>query len=242
MVHTAQDYSTKYKMTTIFSGIDVYELAARLGAPNMHNRSGNVVFFDTFDASVLHWEDITGPGGGNISLSTDYALFGESSMRLATTGIANNYAEAARYIQMPSLGKIGVELSTTIEPSLSYIQLECYAYTGTHSYRFGWKYLEATNTLQVGDSTNGWNTIDNDFNPPNIDGLFHTIKLVVDLANNVIDYIIYSKYKVDCSAYSCQKTAIGTGPHIIFNLTAKTREADPADCYIDNFIVTQNET
>ena len=73
MAHTLPPWTSKYKLTEVFSGIDVNELAVRLGSPVNLDRRGNIVFIDDVEHALRKWEVSTTGDRGSCNVNANYS-------------------------------------------------------------------------------------------------------------------------------------------------------------------------
>ncbi len=111
MTHTLPDYTTKYKMTNIFSNIDTAELAVRLGSGVIYDRRGNVVDYDDFEHGSLKWDNDFTAHAGTVAVSTDTARSGGKSLKIVTANAVADRMNIYRYVTPTFNTNIGMELS-----------------------------------------------------------------------------------------------------------------------------------
>ncbi len=148
MAHTLADYTTNYKLATIFATIDVGELAARLWSPSYYSRSGNVSFMDTFSKAALLWNPSWSAGGANPTLSTERVYMDSTSCKMVTTAGANDYVYMERRIPMPVDSRIGIEFTLFPTSTLWETTLGCEIYRNGLKHLVLFRYVQSQNAIQ----------------------------------------------------------------------------------------------
>ena len=241
MQHTAPDYSTKYKMATIFGQIDSGELAARLGSINTFDRRGNVVFMDAFEDGFLNWSKLVDGTGAAVNLSTFTAKTGSTSVKCRTGNSTGDYAGIRKFIPYPVLSPIGCELSFQNTTAITYWELILGLYDGTH-FTSARLYIDPINSrIRIFVPVTGYVDVITDIDLHIAANMFHTIKIVGDFSTGKYVRAIVNNYSVDLSAHTLRSEDDPTGSHIMIEFQGYTNIDASRDYYIDSVIVTQNE-
>lgn len=241
MAHTLPDYTTKYKLATIFGQIDNAELAARLGSILTFDRRGNVIWFDDFERIALMWEEALAGVGAAAAISTEWARSKSTSCKL-TAGIgAAGLSKIFKYFQYAILSNFGAEISFTSNDSITYFFIDLSCFTGTVGRLGAVFYYPATTTLKYMDSTGAEITLTTSLSLNATNKVFNTIKLVIDPLNNEYKRIILNDFVFDMSGIALRSWATGTTNGLRVQCTNKSLDAANQSIYVDDFILTQNE-
>lgn len=232
----------------VYSSSDTGELAARLGSPVTFDRRGNVVWFDSFENGFNKWRIPPG-SSGTVALSDARAYFGARSCKFTTAAVAGSYTAMTSYIHLPSLSKIGSAFILTPPdhggvPNPDY---ELEFSIGFSDRAFSLRYLSYSpdnNRYQLAlYTTGGWTnayTITGDGLFNLFSYLFHTVKLVFDLATNKYERLIIDNMEYDISNY--EAGVVPAAAPILYNtLLIRPVQAIAFTSYLDTAIVTQNE-
>jgi len=241
MAHTLPDYSTKYKMATIFGQIDTGELAARLGSPDTFDRRGNVVFMDDFEATVLHWGVFLVGAGSSVVLSTADVYRNSQSCKLHTDINLNDLAEIRRSFALPVNSKIGMEFSVSGDFTNTNLEFWHSIYTGARLYVAKIRYHYTTKTLSYADSGDIFQPLSTTQGIGDASFFYSTFKLVIDYDTHKYVRLIVDKDTYDLSTYDLQWAANATTPRMHTIIQLKNTAAAARTAYIDDVILTQNE-
>lgn len=233
------DFGAQAPRTTVGGLSDMGELAARLDSPVTFDRRGDVIWLDNFEGTEGMWE-LFGVGGDNAQeLSGDTARSGMCSLKLTTGNTTGNTARMIGYLPYPVLSKIGIEISFTMNGSLSQYLWRYRLYDGTNYYQAQLRYNSTTKVWDI-DDNGTWRTIRTEGLLSTL-YLFNTVKMVIDFVANKYVRLILNESEYDISAYSLVETASGTASHIRARIEITTGVNFNHSAYFDDFIVTQNE-
>ena len=241
MVHTLPPWSTKYKMIKVFAGLDLSELAVRLGSSVVFDRRGNVVFLEDFEGGTLFWA-VSGAGTGHSeALSTTWGKTGSKSCALTAGEGAMGQARIYREFYIPIVGKIGIESSFTVDADTDYIQLEFYHYNGS-GYKAGAIRYDVANTkIQYDSSAHSWTDLITSYELNTTTKQFNTWKMVLDLENAEYERILINDREVDMDGLGLYDTETGGTEHLRVSIRHDSADAAAKTIYIDNVILTINE-
>ena len=241
MVHTLPDYTTKYKMTTVFGSIDVYEAAARLKSPVIWDRRGNVRFLEDFSGAVISWYTQATGTGGEVTLDAAHYLSAGQSVKLKTGTGENNIANIQRGFPYPIEEKVGFEMSFTIHGGSKQTMIYVSTNSGTTVRRFGINYNKLDEKLEYFASNATWKTLDTDVKTYEQEWLFHRMKIVVDLQTNKYIRGIFDNKLYNMEAYSIYTGSSSSSPHMLVQIQNRNGSSLASTIYVDNFIYTVNE-
>lgn len=241
MSHTLPDYTTKYRMATVFGQIDNSELAARIGSVNTFDRRGNVVFIDDFEGSTLFWESATSGTDADVSIVADRGKLGSQSCKLTAGDGATGQAYIYRLLGAQVLGKLGIESSFTIDSDTTRVDLELRYYDGINYHSGMVRYVKASDKFQIWDTTLGYVDVLTSYSLDFLNTAFHTMKLVIDIDTKKYVRLLVNNQSIDLSAYTLKEYADATKTSIRFGIYHVSAEASAAPIWVDNIIITQNE-
>jgi len=241
MVHTLPDYTTKYKMATIFGQIDTGELAARLGSIDTFDRRGNVVWMDDFEGPILKWDVIAVGTGAAVVLDTTYVKNGSQSVKLTTGDAVGNYAEISRSLSLPVETRLGLEASFTSTDHLSYYYFSLAIYDGSLEHIARITYKPPTDILEARDSPTTSKTIASALKLYPLEGLFNTIKFVIDYSTKKYVRCILNEVEYPIPTVTYATATNYTTPYAKLIIHIVTGYNSNQSMYLDNVIFTQNE-
>jgi hypothetical protein len=241
MAHTLPDYTTKYKLATIFGQIDTGELAARLFSPISYDRRGNIVFIDTFEETTPGWKSTISGVGGTFTFVNTESYQGNYSMRLNPLNTTGSYVNGYKLIEPVPLQKIGLEFVCYMENPFTIVDFCIDVNNVNGNYETTIRYTRTGGTVKYLDSAGNYTLLTG--TKSLING-FHNwchMKLVVDFSKEEYMRALIADKTFDMTGLPIKKAAAGTSDYISIRIQS-TAEADfPAALYVDNVIITQNE-
>lgn len=240
MVHTLPPWTTKYKMVTVFGNIDDAELAARLGSIVRYDRRGKVIFYDDFEAPVIHWSDHSYYGASTYYLSSLTSDLGSQCVCFAPDAAKNSIAGIRRYFPLPPTTRLGFEVAFWH----TFAKLETWIYIsifdGTTEYLGTITYNGDDETIKI-DSSGGDTTVASGVVVPTSYHCFNHMKVVVDYSTKKFVRLIFNDTEYDISTHSMDSGGSGNDPHIRIYIRTETKSTVARLAYIDNFIMTYAE-
>jgi len=228
-------------MATIFANIDDAELAARLGSINTFDRRGNVICMDDFEGAMLKWSTNWDGLNAGVNLSTATARSGSQSCILTAGDGVNGKAEISRYMGGKILGKMGAEVSFTVNNLTTTIELDFRYFDGTYGYIARIIYDKAGKKFQY------YNYLGNpvDFitgvNLRSYINSFHTMKLIIDTNSSEYVRFLCDDFGEDLSGLSLNSYGDARTPDLYFEMKHTCANANAKSIYVDDVIITQNE-
>jgi len=241
MSHGTPDWGRTSGLKTTYPMTDLGELAARLGSPITFDRRGDVVFFDSFEDGLSQWAPTHDTHGTTVTPSGQYSRTGGFSVEVALAGNANAYASLPRRQPTPVAGKLGVEYSATALSLAGKLLIELYVYDGSVAHEFSLNYDSDADALSIRTPAGAYTTIATGVNLYSTPGLFHTLKLVVDIENDAYVRAIVDSTTYDLSAYGPRLDANSTTPHTYLAVWVYNDVAVAHTVWLDDLIFTQNE-
>ena len=241
MAHGQPDYGMYSAAQTIYGLADMGELAVRLGSPVVHDRRGDVLWFDTFENGIGSWSPQPSGYQGSVTWDGDYSRKGGFSMKLATSGAAEDVIEAWHLEHFPVLSPFGFEASFQTHVSMSTIDFAMTVETIPDYFYPVIRYDYANHKLQYKDSEGEYQDIATDLSLKDSVYVFHVMKLVFDPTTGKYVRLIVNATEYDLSGIAAQN--LGTGDEYIYQvgISLTARLAVVVISRIDYAILTQNE-
>jgi len=232
------------KRDTIFAvPLDLGELAVRLGAQVIYDRRGSVVYLEGFEHGLGSWGKATAGTLAAARLSTAQCLSSGFSVELVAGSDGERYAGLDRYLPFPAEGKVGLEVSFTLDPETAYLLFALRWYDGTNVRLWVVKYDHENGVLSCGGGDGGHTTLNSALSLRVRDNLFHTLKFVMDMEEESFVRVL-----LDALAYTPTTAAISkTADNTAASLEIVTRHYSIAapvtnpNIWIDNVVLTQEE-
>jgi len=241
MVHTLPDYTTKYRMVTVFGNIDNNELAARLGAIHNFDRRGNLVWMDDFEGTELKWDISETGAGADEYITNAESLYGDQSFYIITDDTSGNNVEMIRSLPLPVTSKLGLQVSFLSKDDKLRYDFRLHVYKTTNWYFAEIRYDDDVDKLQLRTGTSTWVDLATSLNTYKSYRNFNTLKFVIDTSTDKWVRVMFNAAEYDASAYDIWSGTHSEAPHIEVRLDVETRENATNETYIDGVIVTQNE-
>lgn len=242
MVHTLPDYSTKYKMATIFGQIDTGELAARLGSPDMFHRSGNIIFIEDFEGACTTWDPELSGAGASADLSNEFPFMGSKCYKLVAGSTVNVSSKIRRYFALPVNTRLGTEWAFTFDDNTDYIRLLNIYYDGTTQWGAVVKLSLTDATITVGHGEEGDVPIAEDLRLYTTNTIYNHLKFVVDFTTHKYVRVIFNNHVYDASDYDLEPfPAPAVEDNMFLEFKIFGNPGANGVSYADNCILTQNE-
>jgi hypothetical protein len=241
MTHTLPDYTTKYKLSKIFSSVDTNENAARLGACSTMDRRGNLIWYDDFEAPVaLKW-GVSTDAGGAAAISTTRCWMGTQSMKSSTHTDIGDQTSLGKVFCLPIERTMGIEYMFNINNGKPIVRIYVVGYTGTAYFMGQIQYDHDLQKIYYYNSASAW--IELPLADNNLTVLEHwfLMKLVIDWDKKEYVRFIFGGTEYDLSGIGMKTGANVTKKSVSVILYNIAQSAEASIVYYDNFILTQNE-
>jgi len=242
VAHGYPDYGTQGPISTVHSVQDMGELAARLKSIDTFDRRGNVIWLDDFESGIQKWRELGAGFGADFVWTTARSRNGSYSGKLITGVAIGNSGHIEHYQPYPVLSKMGLEVSFAKGDNWDDFYIRFFLYDGAflHEVQFHWE--SADNCLyylpQAGAEIQLLPAV-----PLYVsDYMFNTFKVVADFVNNEYVRFIANERTFDLAGIPHRLTGMITIPFIACVITLYTNANASAIAYIDDVIITQNET
>jgi len=225
-------------------GIDLKELAVRLGAISSYDRRGEIIFQDDFENGLVKWETETSGIGAAVALSALRAYRGAFSVKCTGGSDANKYAGIKRYITPPIMvTPLGFEITISIDANIDEGQGLFDFYMGTIVAHYGFKYSQTNSKAYVLTAAGVWTEVaDSLVIYPDLDN-FTTLKCVINPLYTELNYyrLSFGYVNIDVSAYKGYTAADVSAPRMILTGRLVSNAAVNGVGHVDSAIATQNE-
>lgn len=217
------------------------ELAIRLGFPHVFERTGNVLFYETFSHGLSDWNPTQSPIANKPLLSSKGLLNSPYSALLVSDGTAAGYSIIRKDLGYPYLTVFGLEFSFLPNTQIGQLYFGIIVFTGDTKHSI-WAYYD--------DSVYKWYILDN--TPTYKEILtydigawdhtnWHTVKIVADMVNNYYVRMAIDNEDVALTNYVPRTDNDVTPPYIYLGIDAFTLGVRAYTICVDNVILTINE-
>lgn len=222
-------------------GIGLGEVIACLSPGKRFDNRGQIFFLDSFEEGLSKGWSVAGATNGAVELSTTSCKHGGYGLKLTTGSGENEYSEYGYPLLYPIFGRVGVEVSFTVENDTEYIIIEMSLYDGSTQYIWGVRYDEDNNKIQYKPSVGDWTDLITGVALYEYPQGYHTIKMVVDLGTKkylrvLVDGWSWTTGDLDIYTHDSDTSKRYIGRILHYGASGKN-----AVSYIDNVIFTQNE-
>jgi hypothetical protein len=221
--------------------ITLAELAIRLGFPHVFERTGNVLFYETFEYGISDWFPL-GSAVENYPVLASHGLLSSPyscKLQIAVGGAA--YSQIAKTVAYPYLTSYGLELAFRPLDEFGYLQFGWQIYTGTHCYAVWCRYYDTDHYWYIYDENGIFQQIAlYPMGTADI-SVWHPVKVVVD-----VDNLRYARFSFDANdlgltGYPINVTASAVTPRLEIGISLGQVGAELSSAYVDNVILTINE-
>lgn len=234
------DYNLRVSART-YPVADLAELAVRLGSIVVFDRRGDVVYSDNMLYGTRHWDTATGGAGSSVAADNAQVFRGVKSLALTAGAAALAYAGIIGWFAYPPTTKIGAEIAFALDPDQGAFFLRLGVYTGSTYVQGAVKVDLVEGKLQYESSSGAWTDLVASLSLNANDRLFHILKLVIDLDAEEYVRCLLDSTEVDMADIACYAPASAVNPYLRVEITAQSDGSHASTCYVDCFILTQDE-
>jgi hypothetical protein len=236
-----KDFGQSGQTAIIHSVTDMGELAARLGSPNVFQRSGNVIFMTDFEHGLADLVQDPQGEGSSIDLMGDRAYSGGSSVRLIGGEDGGMRAILTKRFHTVETNQMGIESTFSMNADCEYFSVSITVRDGDNK-----KVYQLHANMTDGEfqyyNSGGTKTFLHAFDWGNDDlDHWHTMKLIVDLENKKYVRAFYNEEVFDLTDIEPHNTPTGDAPRLDFGIWTLAKPGKNGIAYADNFIITINE-
>lgn len=241
MPHGTADYGADQAVEILYKTFDMAELAVRLGALSVFHRGGNVLWWDGFEASSLHWNQATSGTGAAVALDTARAHFGSQSCKLTTGSTSGKYADISRRFPLAWTQKWGYEVAFSPDANIEELQFSVITHNGTRRRDF-LAIIDIKNSkIYIYHAAGATEDIITSIDFETQAHTWYHFKVIVDLENNTWWRLLFNDQDEDLSSYADWNVSASTDRYIQLLLLATTSAAANQSLWLDDVIVTIND-
>lgn len=220
---------------------DLAEQAVRLGSINAFDRRGTTIWMTDFENGLQGSTFGTDHANSEGIMSATRSYHGAYSIKLDPRGAAESYVEWSRVIHYLEGGRVGLEVSVSLDDSPDSVRIKLLYFDGTTQSRAELHYDHASGNWTVRTGIATWETILSGYKLQTGAAAWHPIKLIVDFDNGEYVRAQMSRRSVDISAYDLYTVGSGNLGQLSARVMAYGAVAAHAPVWADGIIVTQNE-
>lgn len=242
MPHGLPDYGPTASKTQLYAGVDMAELAARLGALPRYDRLGDVIFYEDFCSGLGAWEIETSGLLSEVAVTAERFASGGFSCRMTAGSNLFQYAGIRGRFPVPYSVMYGIEIQYTLAAAIDYYYVLADIYTGVYHLAFGIMYDRDTNLNYYYNAVAGWTAIPGAILPYYSTYNFIATKFTFNISTLRYSRLLIPPKLIDLS--SCIGFAIPDGVSRPRMECAGRIYADPATnpvSYVDSLILTAND-
>jgi hypothetical protein len=242
MVHGHPDYGLSSAKRNVYAVTDLGELAARLASIVRWDRRGDVVYMDDFEGDVLEW-DHAGQEADPITI--EHAHSGSQAVKLTTRAVLYDWAYIEKYFTYPREVRLGFEHWGILVANQDRWRLHVSIDDGvTGQYEAGFYYNPSNGQIYLYTGVPTW-TLIGTVTPLQLSSggiwAWHPSKLVLDNENWRYVQLLVGYDSFDISSYTINRGATSGSERMYVDVMVRTGATAAISCYIDDFILTQNE-
>lgn len=241
MARGAPDYSNVTAGSPLHRLDDMAELAARLGSPVTHDRTGMIVFIESFSMGLGGWESSGAGTGNDVLLANTPFRTGPFSCKLVAGDNGSGSAKLFRKFPIPVLGKYGLEFSVKIGSDTGDFLWTLAYHDGTSEHNYTMKYMVDEEEVWIKGSDGTYSVLIESLPLMFTYSPFQTIKMVVDFENDLFVRLIINEETHDISTYPAYIFTSSDSPNVRVDLQQRVTVGGNPASYVDDIILTQNE-
>ena len=228
----------------VYSVTDLGELAARLGALDVFDRRGDVVWMDDCEDAITKRWTLAGSGAGYAAgQNWYYCKNGVSAYRLVGGSDSDRYMLLSKIMaEAPAASKVGLEYSFALDSNIEYLEIGLQSFDGAERYDYLVRYTISTKILSFYNSQAEQEEIETlDFDlfegPPG----WHTWKLVIDPDEEEPLRIMLDGWEYLINDYAPASAADAGDPGLKLHIKAGSASGQNGELYVDDILFTINE-
>lgn len=241
MVRGHEDYGEGGQIAIIHPVTDLGEAVARLGSPDVFQRSGNVVFITGFENGLADMVQDPQGTGSAIDLMGDRAYSGGASVRLIGGSDGGRRAILTKRFHTVETNQMGIEVTFSLDADCEYVAISGIVRDGVNKSVYQvfanmtdgeFQYYDSTGT-KIAIAAFDWGNDDLDH--------WHTIKLIFDMVNQKYVRAYYNEEVYELTDITPYQSATADVPRLDFTAWTFSENGKNGVAYVDNFIITINE-
>lgn len=241
MAHGHKDYAEGGETKIIHAVTDLGELAVRLGSPDVFQRSGNVIFIDSFENGLTPYFSTLAGTGAAIDHMGNRSFHGGSSVRLIGGSDGGRRAELNKRFHIVELNKMGVECTFSMGANAYYVAITLNHWDGTNVRSYVIYANMDAGKFQYYDEDGNRQDLDTfDWGNDDLDH-WHTMKMICDLENNKYVRAFYNEKNFSLADIPVRTIASADVPRLDLDILVISDDGENGIAYLDSFILTINE-
>jgi len=217
------------------------ELAIRMGFPGGFDNRGDVIFADSFEeGGSKGWESLSGASAAT-GLSCNTSRFRGISLKLTAGSTLKRYASWRYYLPYPIPGKVGLQVSFTIEDNTQYFDAALLLYDGTNLHQAVIRYDHVNSKVQYLDSSNTYQDLVTGVELFGDIHAYHYLKMVVDMENDKYHRLLLDGWTWTDGDLAIYTVASALTKRFWGQVWHRSIAAAVAESYVDGVVITQNE-
>ena len=241
MAHGMADWGSYAPISSVYKGMDLSELATRIGSVVGFDRGGNALFVDDCSSGLTKWRVIEG-FGSKVRPQYGYNIFGGYSIRLDDDGTDTSRAEIYTGLPLYQNVSTGLELVANFVFGKTVVILVLEFDNGSVAKQFKVRLSNKSGSIEVLGHSNTWQTVGS-FVPMNSGAMWtFFLKMIVDEGTNKYKTIRLNQQIIDAGSYSCYEAGSITANNITLRVVAGYEEANSSGgINVNSVIFTINE-
>jgi len=241
MAHGAPDDSNVVKQGDTHRVDDMAELAVRLGSVLTFRRAGEVLTIEDFSCGLGGWYMNATDGSGTFYLTNDAFLSAGVSLQIAQDAADAEYCHVYNYTPVIVAGKVGFQGNIAVVEKPKYFSWGFYFSSSGGGGVFGIRYDFDNAVVAYLNSVGGYTPIADNVDLHAYLHLFHSYKLVVDLAQREYVRVCINEEEYSLAGISGGSLGATSYTQLLAQLTIESSAARNVKVYVDNLVITRNE-
>ena len=235
------DFGVSNPSNTSILITDLSELAARLGSPSYFDRSGVILFSETFENGMRDWYATTSGDPAYVRLTAGYVAHGSYAVEMENSGVLTENAYMRKLLPFPYMSTVGFEFHLRHIADGERFVFQTIIYDTDHYHQMIIRIDSVNEELELQTTDGAYETIDISPYHSGLVSLFHAIKFTVN-----IDTGTYIRLSVDAIDYPVNTIPVytdtpGAQPRIVIYTGLWGSDGEADHIVIDNIIVTLDE-
>lgn len=217
------------------------ELAARRNWIFSRFASGQVFFYDDFEAANIHWELKSGGGGTAPAIDTSRANSGEQSVALVVNSNVNAYSSISRELNLPRVTRFGVGVFYAADVGIERLSVETNIVKDEIGHTVSYRYNLLTGELEYFTDGAVWETVgtlNTIVGTVQSFGFFH---MVADIDTDKYERIILGSELISMDATCRTFAQVGKPDMIDVTVRYTSIASTGGTAYVDDLVMTMNE-
>jgi hypothetical protein len=241
MAHGAPDWFGRTPQGLVHRVADEAELAVRLGAFDLFDRRGNVLFQDSFENGLEGWVINLSGGVADIYPVMTPVRTGALAVGIYTDALADAASGVRREFGLPLISRMGSEIAFMLDDNTMDVLLWLQVVTSTWWWSYAARWRQNLGVLSVYNDAGAWQTVATPGMLNEATPTWYVIKLVCDPVNGRYTRLILNAVEYDISTIIPWNFASVQPPFCRCWIQASSSIAASREIVIDDFILTMNE-